>query len=475
MKRQKLIFSSLLLGLIVVTAYARPFKVVTVTSPGELESCLDDDWEQMDSVVVKGMINKADFRTLYNCALFGNLKVINLEMASVEGNIIPSFALYYPDICFSHLPLERIILPENVMEIGEYAFARMKIRKINLPASLKKLSDGVFKYNQWLEGDPFIVPEGITEIPQACFYGCKSIRKIIFPQSLKTIEAVSFYDTRMEEMNLPEGLDSIGWEAFYGSENLKKVILPETALHLGEYAFGQNFSLTFIRFPQGLKKIPISFLNWCPALDTIDISDGVTIIGSEAFLNCENLSSVRFPKNLKTIESGAFRRNKITEIVFPPTLEFVGKGSFHDSEMLERVYCPAQTPPFAEFDNPDENEGSNHARPFISGKEMTLFVPVGTGDVYRNADGWKAFDHIVEIEEFPSSCGVTFAPECTVNAYAGTILVHNPTATPVDVRVYDSYGKMLRHERVSQTSGIAVEPGIYLVWAADRTYKVAVR
>lgn len=476
MKLQKLIFWTLAFWLVGTLCIAQSFKEVIVSSPGELENSLGDDWDKIDSIVVKGTINKADFKMLYKCSLLGELKVINLGQASVEGNKIPEYALFYPDIYFSYLPLERIILPENITEIEEYAFASMDIKKINLPASLKKLSDGAFWYCWKLESDPLIIPEGVTVIPQMCFFGCNKIRNIVFPQSLKTIEDFSFYYTpALEELNLPEGLDSIGWGAFQGSFGLKEVVLPETALHLGNKVFDKCYGLRKIKLPQGIMKIPSDFLNDCFEMETIDIPDRVTTIGTDAFEGCSGLSYVRFPKNLKIIESGAFRQNNISEIVFPSTLELVGRFAFNESKMLEKVYCPAQRPPSAEFDDPNINEGSDHAHPFVSEKEMTLYVPVGTGDLYRNADGWKSFDHIVEIENFPSSCGVTFATECKVSSSNREIRLNNPTGRSVNVRVYDMNGRMIRQESVMETGCFAVSPGIYLVRVGNKTERVLVR
>ena len=215
MKLNKYIFSLLCLLLMTSLSVAQSYKVITVPAPGELDNNLDDDWDEMDSIVVKGTINKADFRTLYNCARFGKLTVINLEYATIENNTIPEYALYYPDVTFDFLNIRRVILPDNVVEIGRFAFTNSRIQEINLPASLKKLSDGLLWRCEWFSANPLVIPEGITEIPNNCFSGCKAFKKLVLPQSLKKIGAWAFYDTRMEEMNLPEGLENIREYAFF--------------------------------------------------------------------------------------------------------------------------------------------------------------------------------------------------------------------------------------------------------------------
>lgn len=47
------------------------YQVINVPSPGKLENSLGNYWDKIDSIVVKGTINKADFETLYNCSRLG--------------------------------------------------------------------------------------------------------------------------------------------------------------------------------------------------------------------------------------------------------------------------------------------------------------------------------------------------------------------------------------------------------------------
>ena len=471
MKIHKYLFGLLFLFLMHFSGLAQSYKVVTVPAPGELEKSLGDDWDKIDSVVVKGTINKADFQTLYNCSRLGKLTVLNLEGATIEGNRIPDYALFYPNITDDYLNIQRIILPDNVTEIGKYAIAVMYLKKINFPSSLKKFSKGSFYGCHWMEVDPLVIPEGITEIPWLCFGHCQSFRKLVLPQSLKIIDGFAFYNTRMDEMNLPEGLDSIGNSAFWSSPLLRRVVIPESAIHLGMGAFAQTDSLRSINIPLGVTEIPDLFLAYSNEIDTIIIPDGVTRIGNSAFQMDYDLSYVRWPKSLKRIETYAFYNTNIIEIIFPETLEYIGSTAFFYLDLLERVYCMAKIPPKAELDSHNFYYGPFH----LSEKNCTLYVPKGTGDLYRSADGWKEFDNIVETDNFPSSCGITFAPSCTVSTSDGEIIINNPTDIPTRVSVYAVNGNLVRQEKVVGTFTLTVSPGIYLVKAGRKTEKVVVK
>ena len=126
-----------------------------VSKYGELEQVLSEKWDKIDSLIVYGPVNEADFTTMWKCSFEGKLTVLNLEHAQIENNKIPTRALYKADRQVIddprayqgvvYLPLRRIILPEGIQEIGDFAFSRMKLEQINLPKSLRKL--GPFSFS----------------------------------------------------------------------------------------------------------------------------------------------------------------------------------------------------------------------------------------------------------------------------------------------------------------------------------------
>lgn len=468
MKLKKITISLLSVLMSTSLGFAQSYKVVINPSAGELENCIGGEWDKIDSIVVVGTINKADFKTLYNCARFGKLTVINLEKANTVDNKIPAFAIYYPDVTYDYLNVQRIILPDNIIEIGQYAFSRMRLQKINFPTSLKKLSNGTFKDCRWLAMEPLIIPEGIEEIPQLCFSGCQSFKKVILPKSLKKLAAFSFLNAEMEEICIPDGLETIGNNAFEGAIKLRKVILPESAVNIGDYVFFDNQNLESIQLSLGMTEIPTYFLNACYKLSTINIPDNVTCIKDNAFEADFALSYIRIPKNLRSIGSNAFRATDIVETVLPETLESIGADAFSQLERLERVYCMAKVPPTAELNN--QNEG-----PFyLSAKNRTLYVPKGTADLYLSASGWQDFKEVIETDNFPSSIGITFASNCIVTAGSGMIQVTNLKDKPVVIRVYSINGTLIKQDKVNDRLSIEVLPGVYIVKAEDKTYKIVI-
>lgn len=184
----------------------------TVEKFGQLKTSLGEEWNKIDSLVVSGPINAADFRTIWECAFYGKLSVLNLENAQVENNCIPNYALcdvnkqYWESDKTIYLGIRKIILPDNIVEIGISAFNYMKLENINIPTSLRKLNMCSFANCHWLNVDPLVIPEGVTEIPAQCFVNCQNFRKLVLPSSLRTICQVAFYNTRMEEVCFSEAV-----------------------------------------------------------------------------------------------------------------------------------------------------------------------------------------------------------------------------------------------------------------------------
>ena len=74
---------------------------------GQLEQVLGNKWNAIDSLIVHGPVNKADFTTMWKCAFEGKLTVLNLEHAQVENDKIPEYA-FLKETGRSLMPRERM-------------------------------------------------------------------------------------------------------------------------------------------------------------------------------------------------------------------------------------------------------------------------------------------------------------------------------------------------------------------------------
>lgn len=112
---------------------------------------------------------------------------------------------------------------------------------------------------------------------------------------------------------------------------------------------------------------------------------------------------------------------------------------------------------------------------FDSQKELTLYVPTGSGELYCNSPFWVDFDKIIETDNFLSSCGITFAPDCSITSSQGFIIINNLTNAPVDAKVYDANRNLVWQEKVTEVGNLRVLPGVYLIKAGNKIHKLVIK
>lgn len=393
------------------------YKDITLSAPGTLASMLGDEINEIDSLIVRGPINAEDFHTIWSSSFYGELTVANLEDATIENETIPSRAFWHQDEQLQDdgtiyvISLRKIILPNQIKTIGDFAFSyAIHLESINIPSKLQNLGIYCFSDCKSLATSPMQLPEGLMDIPAMCFMNCESLDEIKLPTTIKHIGEGAFYRAKIKCINLPDGLQSIGNAAFYSSD-LEEVLIPGSCQNFsGTHQFALNHKLRKINLPHGVKVIPNCFVYNDINLSEFDIPSTVEIIGADALSTCMVLSDVLLHEGLKEVESNAFWYcSALKSLVFPSSLTYLGGASCQYLQSLETIYCSALTPPICDED--PSNKGRNHTFGPISGQpghlctpnDIPVYVPVGTSHLYASAYGWNYFTNFIETDNFPSA------------------------------------------------------------------------
>ena len=118
------------------------------------------------------------------------------------------------------------------------------------------IKEGVLDKYKGLGGD-VAIPEGVTEIGNMAFEGCKNLTSV----------------------TIPEGVTEIGNMAFQGCANLTSVTIPESVTEIGSGAFSGCTGLTSVTIPAGVTTIHKSvFEDSCPAI----IAPHIPVAGFDA-------------------------------------------------------------------------------------------------------------------------------------------------------------------------------------------------
>ncbi|MBE6425447.1 MAG: hypothetical protein E7029_05575 [Planctomycetaceae bacterium] len=113
--------------------------------------------------------------------------------------------------------------------------------------------------------------------------------------------------------------------------------LTETACEITKYIG----SVPNVQVPEGVTRIGNDAFRNCTVLRTVTIPDSVTSIGTYAFSDCTNLTSVKLPGNLQAIEKDTFHNCfALTDIEIPNSVESLGAGAFSHCTELEKLHIP---------------------------------------------------------------------------------------------------------------------------------------
>lgn len=141
------------------------------------------------------------------------------------------------------------------------------------------------------------IKEGVTNVPELSLSEKERlpIRKVILPESVKTIEEDVFYEwNNLEEINFPNSLSVIGKNAFMYCKKLDNVLLPEN-IAIGSNAFYDCYNLEHIKLPTSIGEMGSFVFESCKFKEFV-IPEGVTEIWG-TFAYFRNLTSVKLPSS----------------------------------------------------------------------------------------------------------------------------------------------------------------------------------
>lgn len=265
----------------------------------------------------------------------------------------------------------RVIIPESIKTIDDYAFANSRFPYVVLPSSLTSLGDYTFLESLIQEIE---IPQSVTSIGRNCFYKCERLKKVILPENVKSLGEEAFaYCTALSEIILPEGLDNIG-----------------------AYAFRES-AIAKLTIPKSIKAIPKNLCVRCGKLSSLVIPSSVTTIGEYAFYQCSSLDNVVIPGSVIYINESAFEGcNSLKSIYIPNSVTDLGNCAFRSCKKLEKVYIGNSVNYIGQYTFTDCNSLKTLSLGMVARIGDGAFQRTGTLDVivsYLGGEPWIIWNH----------------------------------------------------------------------------------
>ena len=212
-----------------------------------------------------------------------------------------------------------------------------------------------------------VIPEGIKYIRSNTFQDCHNLVSVKLPESVRYIQTKAFANcVNLREINFPENIQEIVEDAFLNCPHIK---VPEIKEEIDEDEYYRRRMDEIvggvpddsIKNPQTTRPTKHNVIHGntligmrtddltVPAYEAINassfrmsqmeslhISEGVTVIGKYAFEYCQKLKEVYLPKSLVRIDSRAFAEcTQLETVNFPENLEWIAKDAFDGCEKVK--------------------------------------------------------------------------------------------------------------------------------------------
>lgn len=236
--------------------------------------------------------------------------------------------------------MQKIILPDSVQYIGNYALQNTGLTEITLPQDLRSIGNFALSNTSLSE---IHIPFHTESISQNFASGCSELETITVAEDnphftcydgvLYNAELTQFITApkMIRQCRIPDTVTSLPQGAFYGCTALESVTLPENLETMGPHCFMKCSALQSITLPASLKKVDFSTFEDCTSLEKVHFSYGLTEICGEAFTNTA-LKDVRLPDSVTTLGIHAFSNSALTNLVLSEGIETL------ESEYVEIVF-----------------------------------------------------------------------------------------------------------------------------------------
>ncbi len=257
---------------------------------------------------------------------------LSLKYVTVTGGEIFSYAF---EGCAS---LKKIDIPQNITQIGKYAFCACGIESFDVPSGVTRIENNTFSSCDRLK--EIQLPAGLKEIEDEAFSGCDNLTSLMIPDSVMNIGERVFLNCNDGLFTRIDGLLYVdNWVVGVEDKEITSANIINDAVGIAGGSFALCRNLTDITIPEGVKDIGSGAFVECN-LVSVKIPNGLTIIKKSVFANCSNLVSVRIPESVTRIEDYAFVGCKFTNIIIPDGVTYIGYNAFGYCQELQEITIP---------------------------------------------------------------------------------------------------------------------------------------
>lgn len=326
--------------------------------------------------------------------------------------------------------------PNGLEELGEASFAKNKLTSIKLPDDIKRIHGHVFAYNE------------ITEFDFGAYKNAKGRRWFRSTELVEGIPAGILRNNKLQKVNLPTaaGIWSVGANAF-ANNDIRELTLPSNFTVMYSNAFFNNPKLTKLVFETkddgkgnkiGIGQIDRSSFQGCSIEGHLEFPDKFNEMGVDSFAG-NKITSVSFgkesPLNGPIVGGRSMAGNPLVTIEGFDTKRFEDYA-FQDTKTLKNISF--------DYSSPRPNFTSIEPYAFKNGLLKSINLPGYINQVYDSAfnenTGWTEGTNKVALYRVASDGATYVTDNAFMDSDAETYVV-NPVLVKFVAK--DQYGNVV--------------------------------
>ena len=230
--------------------------------------------------------------------------------------------------------------------------------------------------------------DGITKLPVTrigftAFQWAPDLEEVTIPNTVKTIGEAAFnLCPKLRSITVPNSVVTIEEWGIAHNESLKELHLGSGAVNLDDYAIVGNTALEVITVDENN-----------PVYDSRNNCNGIITTVNNSMVHDRHIlftacSRTVLPREVTWIARGAYQDQGITMVILPAQITNLEHSCFEGCEYLTEIYNFSHDPQGCMSTTFEDYHYEN----------CTLYVPLGTKEIYQQVPVWGSFRHIEEFD-----------------------------------------------------------------------------
>ena len=300
----------------------------------------------LEKITIPENVRSIGYNAFYNCSKLASV-IFNAKDCSLSCDAFYMCPIKVLNVGagVNSLPnfrtLETVIFENGATKVPDNSLSNCtELTSVTLPDSIESIGYRAFDYCTKLES--ITLPKSLKAIGERAFYACYNLKTADLPGSVKRIEKMAFDNcTSLETIDIPDTTEYIGPYAFYGCTSVPSITIPENVSQIGYAAFGSCYALESVEFNATECDVNSKDIFYgCNKISSVKIGSKVTKIPALFMKDKENLTLVEIPSSVKEIGAAAFSGTSLSTVDMLNGVEIIGENAFANIETATMLTIP---------------------------------------------------------------------------------------------------------------------------------------